>query len=207
VPAAARQILICDDDHRAVAELAGALARQGFRPESYRTAEACVSAAERSAPPFVVLEPNLPSRSWYRFLHEMVTCLRGLSRIVVVTAYPSAAMAGEVERLGIRHYLAKPVAPVEILSALQGEAALSFAPAGQGSRLLAAVEWEHINQVVCACRGNMSVAARELGLPRQTLYAKLRKLPAPGGRARVGAWLACDERGGGQGMAWTARRR
>jgi two-component system response regulator RegA len=41
------------------------------------------------------------------------------------------------------------------------------------------VEWEHINRVLMDCGGNVSEAARVLGLHRRTLQRKLAKLPAP----------------------------
>jgi two-component system, response regulator RegA len=40
------------------------------------------------------------------------------------------------------------------------------------------VEWEHINRVLMECGGNVSEAARLLGLHRRTLQRKLSKYPA-----------------------------
>ena len=42
---------------------------------------------------------------------------------------------------------------------------------------LARVEWEHIQRVLRDCRGNVSKAARALGLHRRTLQRKLGALP------------------------------
>jgi len=39
------------------------------------------------------------------------------------------------------------------------------------------VEWEHINRVLVDCGGNVSEAARQLGLHRRTLQRKLSKRP------------------------------
>lgn len=39
--------------------------------------------------------------------------------------------------------------------------------------------WEHINRVLAASGGNISKAARLLGLPRKSLQRKLAKYPVP----------------------------
>ena len=51
---------------------------------------------------------------------------------------------------------------------LQGE---SHAPS------LARAEWEYIHHVLASCGGNVSLAARLLGIHRRSLQRKLRKLP------------------------------
>ena len=47
---------------------------------------------------------------------------------------------------------------------------------------LARVEWEHISRVLADVNGNISEAARRLGVYRQTLQRRLRKKPPKGGR-------------------------
>ncbi len=42
---------------------------------------------------------------------------------------------------------------------------------------LARVEWEHIQRVLADCGGNISEAARRLGLHRRSLQRKLQKYP------------------------------
>jgi two-component system response regulator RegA len=44
---------------------------------------------------------------------------------------------------------------------------------------LARLEWEHINRVLTECGGNVSAAARMLGLHRRSLQRKLSKFPMP----------------------------
>jgi two-component system, response regulator RegA len=43
---------------------------------------------------------------------------------------------------------------------------------------LARVEWEHIQRVLADCDGNLSQAARLLGIHRRSLQRKLSKDPA-----------------------------
>jgi two-component system response regulator RegA len=44
---------------------------------------------------------------------------------------------------------------------------------------LARVEWEHIQRVLADCGGNLSRAARLLGIHRRSLQRKLSKDPVP----------------------------
>ena len=53
------------------------------------------------------------------------------------------------------------------------------APATSAVPSLARVEWEHINRVLADCGGNISEAARVLGIHRRSLQRKLAKFPAP----------------------------
>ncbi|HRB12042.1 MAG TPA: helix-turn-helix domain-containing protein, partial [Vicinamibacteria bacterium] len=43
---------------------------------------------------------------------------------------------------------------------------------------LARVEWEHIQRVLSDCEGNVSEAARRLGVHRRSLQRKLSRFPA-----------------------------
>jgi two-component system response regulator RegA len=98
--------------------------------------------------------------------------------VVVLTGYGSIATALEAIRLGARHYLTKPADVDEILAAFDRERSGSpREPSPVPS--LARVEWEHINRVLADCGGNISEAARVLGIHRRSLQRKLAKFPAP----------------------------
>ena len=58
----------------------------------------------------------------------------------------------------------------------KGEGASDPAPAFTVPSL-ARVEWEHIQRVMTECQGNVSQAARVLGLHRRSLQRKLSKYP------------------------------
>lgn len=97
-------------------------------------------------------------------------------RIAVVTAYPSLAGAVALARAGADIYLsvAMPAAVFALLTADAGPD--EPAPAMPS---LALAEWEYISFVLTTCRGNISRAARLLGIHRQSLQRKLRKRPPP----------------------------
>ncbi len=100
-------------------------------------------------------------------------------RAVLMTGYGSHATALEAGRLGAAHYLAKPVRMPWLLWALE----LGPRPAGAepeaGGASLARHEREYIEYVMAQCGGNVSQAARLLGLRRQSLQRKLKKYNTP----------------------------
>jgi two-component system response regulator RegA len=108
---------------------------------------------------------------------DVVKALKSLDAatvIVVLTGYGSIATAVESVKLGATSYLTKPVDADQILAAFQGNADPVLEPTAQP---LARVEWEHIQRVIADCHGNLSQAARVLGIHRRSLQRKLAKDP------------------------------
>ncbi|HEU4534780.1 MAG TPA: helix-turn-helix domain-containing protein, partial [Polyangiaceae bacterium] len=101
--------------------------------------------------------------------------------VVVLTGYGSIATAVEAVRLGARDYLTKPADADRVLAAFDADPS---DPGEGGGELpfetpsLARLEWEHIERVMRECKGNVSRAARVLGIHRRTLQYKLAKFPA-----------------------------
>lgn len=108
-----------------------------------------------------------------RGLHEVDQA----TRIVVLTGYGSIATAVEAVKLGATHYLTKPASVDDLIAAFdRGASGETTAPPGEVASL-ARVEWEHINRVLQECGGNISQAARLLGVHRRSLQRKLSKYP------------------------------
>jgi two-component system response regulator RegA len=91
-------------------------------------------------------------------------------RCVVLTGYGSIATALEAVRRGAFDYLTKPVDADDVLRAFEPQAERA---ADARVPSLHRVEWEHIQRVLADCDGNVSRAARLLGLHRRTLQRKL----------------------------------
>ena len=111
---------------------------------------------------------------------EVVRALKQLDAttvVVVLTGYGSIATAVESIKLGALTYLTKPVDADQILAAFNGEVSSSRGPASGAVPSLARVEWEHIQRVLADCGGNLSQAARLLGIHRRSLQRKLSKDP------------------------------
>jgi two-component system response regulator RegA len=126
----------------------------------------------------VVLDLKLGADNGLALIPQLLAAAPG-ARILLLTGYASIATAVEAIKRGAHDYLAKPVdadAVVRALSEDDGdeEAALPSADAPPPLRRL---EWEHIQRVLTECDGNISEAARKLGLHRRTLQRKLAKRP------------------------------
>ena len=98
------------------------------------------------------------------------------ANVVVLTGYGSIATAVQATKRGADNYLTKPVDidKIEHAFGVGNHAELEAAVEGERPSL-ARHEREYIEYVLTECGGNISEAARRLGLHRQSLQRKLRK--------------------------------
>lgn len=110
-------------------------------------------------------------------LIEKILAVSPDCRIVMLTGYGSIATAVKAVKLGAVDYLTKPVRFSDLHHALFGDTPIEpTKDAPDNAELsLARVEREYIESVLARCEGNVSKAARILGLHRQSLQRKLRK--------------------------------
>lgn len=111
---------------------------------------------------------------------EIVRGLRDLDEttcIIMLTGYGSIATALTATRLGADHFLTKPADADQIVNAWRKISCGTEEPVLQTVPSLARVEWEHIQRVLTDCSGNVSQAAKLLGLHRRSLQRKLMKYP------------------------------
>jgi two-component system response regulator RegA len=95
-------------------------------------------------------------------------------RVLVLTGYGSIANAVDAVRLGAVGYLQKPADADMVLAALaRAEAGPLAAAPDYEPPSLDRAEWEHIQRVLADHGGNISLAARKLGIHRRTLQRKL----------------------------------
>jgi len=98
------------------------------------------------------------------------------AKIVVLTGYGSIATAVRATKRGADNYLTKPVDIDTIEHAFGvGNDAEAEAAGQEEYPSLARHEREYIEYVLSECDGNISEAARRLGVHRQSLQRKLRK--------------------------------
>lgn len=100
-------------------------------------------------------------------------------RLLMLTGFSSIATAVEAVKRGAINYLAKPAAVDDILRALgHGEAPLPVStPAAAPEPSIDRLTWEYIQRILLEERGNISAAARRLGMHRRTLQRRLSKRP------------------------------
>jgi two-component system, response regulator RegA len=171
----ARSVLVVDDDEVFRTRLGRAFADRGFEVRTAQSADEAVALARKDSPEFAVVDLRMPGASGIDVVREL-NAIDPATVVVMLTGYGSIATAVEAIRAGAVHYLAKPVGIDEILAALTGKAAPSASGAAAVPSL-ARVEWEHIQRVLSDCDGNISQAARLLGLHRRSLQRKLSKDP------------------------------
>jgi two-component system response regulator RegA len=172
----ARSILLVDDDQVFRGRLARAFSERGFEVHSAANVAEALLIARRESPEFALVDLRMPGAGGLELVRELRS-IDDATRIVVLTGYGSIATAVEAIRLGATHYLTKPVDVDQILQALTGQ--VSSAGAEGTVPTLARVEWEHIQRVLNDCQGNVTQAARLLGLHRRSLQRKLAKDPGP----------------------------
>jgi len=174
-------VLVVDDDEVFRNRLRRALASRGWQAEAAADAETALQLAKTVSPDLAVVDLRLPGTGGLEIVRELrqldeTTC------IIMLTGYGSIATALSAVKLGANHYLSKPADADQILACYQKltaentiEETDSFASSGVPS--LARVEWEHIQRVLADCEGNISHAAKLLGLHRRSLQRKLSKYP------------------------------
>jgi two-component system response regulator RegA len=168
-------LLVVEDDQWLRERLVRAFCDRGFAAQG---AASTAEALERSeeAPELAVVDLRIGDESGLEVLRALLE-KDPATRVVMLTGYGSIATAVEAMRLGAVHYLTKPADADQILAALsRGGAGDSVAP-GSEPLTLARAEWEHINHVLVSVAGNISEAARRLGLHRRSLQRKLAKYP------------------------------
>lgn len=171
-------ILVVDDDARFRERLARAFTARGYDANEADSGESALELAKGDSPEYAVVDLRMPGMNGL----ELVKGLRTIdeaTNIVVLTGYGSIATALEAVRLGATHYLTKPADVDEIIAAFarSGLPPSSDVPFTSEPPSLARVEWEHIERVLADCGGNVSVAAKKLGLHRRSLQRKLSKYP------------------------------
>ncbi|HME90929.1 MAG TPA: response regulator [Myxococcaceae bacterium] len=170
------KILLVDDDQILRDRLARAFRERGFKVEVAGRVDEALRISSQEPPQMAVIDLRMPGASGL----ELVQSLRAIApsvRIVVLTGYGSIATAVEAIRHGAASYLPKPADAEEILAALNAQTTTRVAAGSELTPSLARAEWEHIHRVLRDCDGNISQAARRLGIHRRSLQRKLQKRP------------------------------
>jgi two-component system, response regulator RegA len=174
---ARRRLLIVDDDETLRTALVRAFQRRNFDVVEAESVAAALELSRSAPPDYASIDLRMPGASGLELVRRLALHVPR-PVLVVLTGYGSIATAVEAVKLGAAHYLTKPADANDLLRAF----GLLEPPAGKQPVLpevpsLARVEWEHISRVVTECGGNISMAARLLGMQRRSLQRKLAKYP------------------------------
>jgi len=170
-------IVVVDDDQIFRNRLCRAFRDRGCEAHEASTKEQSLQLATTLSPDLVLLDLKMPGLSGLDLIQDIKKIDATIS-VIILTGYGSIPTAMQALKLGADHYLAKPADAEQILDAyteLITDSTQKHAPTAVPS--LARVEWEHIQRVLSDCEGNISQAAKLLGIHRRSLQRKLSKYP------------------------------
>lgn len=174
-------LLLVEDDGNLRKALGRALGGRGFSVAAVASCSEALAhlaaTADDRPVQFAVLDLRLPDGSGLDLVPVLLDRFPAM-RIVVLTGWGSIATALRALRLGAVDFIAKPVEVEALVRALLGQTAPGEETDEFPIPTLDQVEWEHLQRVLEESQGNISLAARRLGLHRRSLQRKLAKRPS-----------------------------
>jgi two-component system response regulator RegA len=169
-------MLVVDDNSVLNRQLARAFERRGFQVRTAADFDEAVAKATAESPEMAVVDLRMPGGSGLELLQKLKS-IDPATKVVVLTGFGSIATAVDAMRLGATNFVSKPADADDILAAFARaeHPVLEGTPTDYQAPSLARAEWEHIHRVLSDCGGNVSQAARRLGIHRRSLQRKLQK--------------------------------
>lgn len=176
-PAQAQSMLLADDDVVLRERLAKALRGRGYEVRTAGSFEEAMALAREESPEFAIVDLRMPGKQGGLELVKSLKEIDEATRILVLTGYGSISTAVDAIRLGAINFVPKPADADDLLAAFERAGSDDPRQSTNGYRAptLARAEWEHIQRVLSDCGGNVSEAARRLGIHRRSLQRKLQK--------------------------------
>jgi two-component system response regulator RegA len=174
----APSVLIIDDDETFRSRLRRAFSSRNWEAYDAGNGTDALALAVQHSPDLVLLDLRMPNEEGLDLLPSL-RAMDASMAVFILTGYGSIPTALTAARRGADHYLSKPADADEIIHAytrFRSEDAPENPPT-HAVPSLARVEWEHIQRVLSDCAGNISQAAKLLGVHRRSLQRKLSKYP------------------------------
>jgi two-component system, response regulator RegA len=168
--------LLVDDDALYLQTLQRSLLKRGVQTSTATNAADALRVAGEQPLGFALIDLRLATESGLDLIKPLRQAQPRM-RIVLMTGYASVATAVEAIKRGADDYLLKPTTVDTILRTLS--LTVEAPPEPQTMTPLSRLEWEHIHQALAETNGNVSAAARLLGMHRRSLQRKLAKKPGP----------------------------
>jgi two-component system response regulator RegA len=168
-------VLLVDDDELWIRACERGFRAMGCTVRAATSVASALAAASAEPPDLVVADVRLGTECGVDLI-EPLRQAHPECTIALVSAYLSVALTAVAVRRGAHLVLFKPVHPAEIARRLPQ---FDLEEPACVTPTLARAEWEHIQRVLLDCNGNVSEAARRLGILRQSLQRRLRKHAPP----------------------------
>lgn len=171
-----RRLLIVEDDAAFARTLSRSFERRGYLVHHASNLAEVEALLTQHTPGYAVVDLKLAGGD------SGLACVQALHAhdedmlIVVLTGYASIATAVDAMRRGAWNYLPKPF-DIDALAQSFEAPGEDAAPPPAAPVSLRRQGWEHMQRVLAECGGNVSQAARVLGVDRRTLQRKLAKRP------------------------------
>jgi len=171
-------VLVVDDDKIFNTRLSRALTDRGWNAHSAFDGDSALQFAQTTRPDLAIVDLRLPGMNGLDLIQKLHHLDRRIC-IIMLTGYGNIATALTATKLGANHYMNKPVDADQILAVYEHIQSTEGAaePEENSVPSLAMVEWEYMQRVLAGCNGNVTQAAKLLGLHRRSLQRKLSKYP------------------------------
>lgn len=163
-------VAIVDDDQRFCEALSLEFTDDGFTVQTYKSVFEFMKYSGTWN--YIVLDLKLGTELSTDFVAQ-IRNLNSDSKIVILTGYGSISSTVEAIKNGADDYLTKPISYETLKAKLLGE---SIKQEEENSAMsLDRAQREYLEFILKECGGNISMAARKLGIHRQSLQRKLKK--------------------------------
>jgi len=117
--AAAKRVLLVDDDPEIIDAIRYALESRGYQIFIARDGNQGLAMAEREDPDLVILDMMMPKRSGFLVLEKLRRTRQVPVRVIMITANEGSRYKAYAEMLGVDDYLRKPFAMDKLVDAVQ----------------------------------------------------------------------------------------
>ena len=171
-----KRVLIVEDNPDLSRVLTRAFRARNLEVVSVSDPDAALKAASNLPPDYAVVDLRLGGHSGLNLIGPLLV-VNPVTRILILTGYASIATAVDSIKLGATQYMAKPAHVEDIALALgidsAGRSDAAEDVPTRAGRGLVELEWKQILGALRATGGNLTEAARVLGMYRRTLQRKL----------------------------------
>lgn len=164
-----KRLLLVEDDRGLREVLTEELQERGIQVQAFSETP---RVDEVQSMDWALLDLRVGSENSLDFLKDLKQ-KHPLCRVVMMSGFGSVASAVKSMQLGAHNFISKPVTADMILKAFNDQQFAEELPDQEIS--LARMEREYIDYILQNSEGNITQAAKKLGLHRQSLQRKLRK--------------------------------
>jgi two-component system response regulator RegA len=178
------EVLVVDDDARYRDRLVRAFEDRGWRASGAADHPQALAIAQERFLELAIVDLRLATGSGLSLIATLNEADPD-TILLMLTGFGSIATAVSAVRMGAADYLVKPADADQILAAYarargtHGSSTPAASHLGGPVLTLDQLAWEHIQRTLSECDGNISHAARLLGVHRRSLQRKLQKRPLP----------------------------